>query len=126
MNNLRLRKRFLENQICLPLQRHFNYSNDLSFQQRFQKVMGLRNRCGEHNDKACLVTESDKAIDKISLLNYCAEYMPRFAVPRFIVALNTLQKYTTRKIQKELLRQDGVTTTTLDRKSVNYKIARRI
>ena len=101
MNNLRLRKRFLENQICLPLQRHFNYSNDLSFQQRFQKAMGLRNRYGRHNDKACLVTESDKAIDKISLLNYCAEYMPVFAAPRLIEALNALQKSANRKIQKD-------------------------
>ena len=88
--------------------------------------MGSRNRYGEHNVKACLVTEIDKAIDKFSLHYYCAEYMIGPAVNLFIDALNTLPKSSTGKIQKELLRQDDVTTTTWDRESVNYKIDRRI
>ena len=72
------------------------------------------------------LTDGGKAIDNVALLDYCAEHIPRFAVPRYIEVLDALPKSSTGKIQKEPLRQDGVTEGTWDRDSVGYKIARRV
>jgi crotonobetaine/carnitine-CoA ligase len=58
------------------------------------------------------------------LLDYCVERIPRFAVPRYIEVLEALPKSSTGKIQKEPLREAGVTDQTWDRDSVGYKIKR--
>lgn len=91
-------------------------------------VVGIRVEYagGEDEVKACIVVDGETKIDHLALLDYCAERMPRFAVPRFIETLSILPKSSTGKIQKEPLRQAGVTNDTWDRESVGYKIKRRI
>jgi len=81
---------------------------------------------GEDEVKAYIVTDGGGDIDNIALLDYCVEQIPRFAVPRFIEAVEAIGKTATGKIQKEPLRQAGVTNRTWDRESVGYKIARRV
>ena len=90
-------------------------------------VIGIRVEGGGGEDeiKACIVTEGGAEIDNVALLDYCVEKMPRFAVPRFVEAMEELSKTATGKIQKQPLRKDGVTNRTWDRESVGYKIARR-
>lgn len=80
---------------------------------------------GEEEVKACIVTEVGSAIDKVALLDYCVERMPRYAVPRFIELVEELPKTATGKVQKQGLRDAGVTGKTWDRESVGYTIARR-
>ena len=91
-------------------------------------VVGIRveGAGGEDEVKASIVIEGDGEIDYVSLLNYCAELIPRFAVPRYVEALDELPKSATGKIQKELLRQSGVNEATWDRESVDYRIPRRV
>jgi len=91
-------------------------------------VVGIRieGAGGEDEVKAYIVTEGGASIDNVALLDYCVEQIPRFAVPRFIEAVQALAKTATNKIQKEPLRQAGVTPGTWDRESVGYKIARRV
>ena len=90
-------------------------------------VIGIRvdGAGGEEEIKACIVTEGGTEIDNVALLDFCVENMPRFAVPRFVEAMEELSKTATGKIQKQNLRKDGVTNRTWDRESVGYKIARR-
>ena len=91
-------------------------------------VVGIRveGAGGEDEVKAYIVTEGGKDIDNIALLDYCATHIPRFAVPRYIEAVEAVAKTATGKIQKEPLRQAGITNTTWDRDSIGYKIARRV
>jgi crotonobetaine/carnitine-CoA ligase len=91
-------------------------------------VVGIRvdDAGGEDEVKAYIVTEGGQEIDNVALLDYCAEHIPRFAVPRFIEAVEAVGKTATGKMQKEPLRQAGVTEATWDRESVGYKIARRV
>ena len=91
-------------------------------------VVGIRveGAGGEDEVKAYIVTEGGREIDNVALLDYCAERIPRFAVPRYIEAVEAVGKTATGKIQKEPLRQAGVTDGTWDRESVDYKIARRV
>jgi crotonobetaine/carnitine-CoA ligase len=90
-------------------------------------VVGIRvdDAGGEDEVKACIVTEGGADIDNVALLDYCTKNMPRFAVPRFVEAMKALSKTATGKIQKEPLRQAGITERTWDRESVGYKVARR-
>jgi crotonobetaine/carnitine-CoA ligase len=81
---------------------------------------------GEDEVKAYIVTAGGREIDNVALLDYCAENIPRFAVPRYIEAVEEVAKTATGKIQKEPLRQAGITNRTWDRESVGYKIPRRV
>ncbi len=91
-------------------------------------VVGIRveGTGGEDEVKACIVPGDSKKINYIGQLDYCAEMIPRFAVPRFIKILEEVPKPATGKFQKEPLRQAGVTDRTWDRELVGYKIARRV
>ena len=91
-------------------------------------VVGIRveGAGGEDEVKAYIVTEGGREIDNVALLDYCAARIPRFAVPRYVEAVKAVPKTATGKIQKEPLRQAGVTERTWDRESVDYKIARRV
>jgi carnitine-CoA ligase len=80
---------------------------------------------GEEEVKAMVILTPDQEIENVALLDYCAEHMPRFAVPRYIEWVDDLVKTATGKIQKQALRDDGVTKDTWDRESVGYKVARR-
>ena len=81
---------------------------------------------GEDEVKAYIVTQGGEDIDNVALLDYCCIHIPRFAVPRYIEAVEEVAKTATGKIQKEPLRQAGITNRTWDRESVGYKIARRV
>ncbi|NQV61842.1 MAG: AMP-binding protein [Alphaproteobacteria bacterium] len=90
-------------------------------------VVGVRveGAGGEDEVKAYIVTDGGADIDNVALLDYCVEQIPRFAVPRYIEAVGALAKTATGKIQKEPLRQAGITNRTWDREAVGYKIARQ-
>ena len=89
-------------------------------------VVGVRiaGAGGEDEVKACIVLGEGAEIDNIAMLDYCAERMPRYAVPRFIEILDRLDKTATGKVQKDDLRRAGVTAATWDRESVGYVLAR--
>ena len=91
-------------------------------------VVGIRvdGAGGEDEVKAYIVTDGGADIDNVALLDYCVQQIPRFAVPRYIEAVETLAKTATGKIQKEPLRRAGLTNQTWDREAVGYKIARRV
>jgi len=80
---------------------------------------------GEEEVKACFIAAGETQVDEIALLDYCAERMPRYAVPRFLEVVADLPKTATGKVQKQALRDAGVTAATWDRESVGYRIARR-
>ena len=90
-------------------------------------VVGIRvdGAGGEEEVKALLILAPGQEIENAALLDYCAEHMPRFAVPRYLEWINDLSKTATGKIQKQSLRDDGLTDGTWDRETIGYKIARR-
>lgn len=90
-------------------------------------VVGVRtaDAGGEEEVKACLVPAPDAAVDEIALLDYCAERMPRYAVPRFVEVLDALPKTATGKLQKQHLRDAGITPKTWDRAAAGYELKRR-
>ncbi len=90
-------------------------------------VVGIRieDAGGEEEVKALILPEAGAEIDNVALLDYCVERMPRYAVPRFLELVAELPKTPTGKVQKQALREAGVTAATWDREAVGYTIARR-
>ena len=81
---------------------------------------------GEEEVMAVLVTEPGaEPLDEVALLDYCAERMPRFAVPRYVGFVGELDKTASGKLRKGDLRDAGVTAETWDRERVGYVVARR-
>ena len=64
---------------------------------------------------AVVVPISGKAIDEAELFAFLRERMAHFALPRYIRVLDQLPYTETKKIQKPLLRSEGVTPETWDR-----------
>ncbi len=53
----------------------------------------------------------------IDLLDHCNRRMPKFAVPRFVRTVEGLPKTPTEKVQKKVLRDEGLTDDTWDREA---------
>ncbi|MGY1722271.1 AMP-binding protein [Blastococcus sp. SYSU DS0533] len=68
---------------------------------------------GEDEVMACLVVEGDPSPSE--LWDFCSTRVPAFAVPRFLRFLDALPKTPSEKVQKAVLRSDGVAPGTFDR-----------
>jgi len=90
-------------------------------------VVGIRvaGAGGEEEVKALIVPRPGAAIDNAGLIDYCAQRMPRFAVPRFVEQVAVLEKTPTGKVRKQPLRDAGLTAGTWDREAAGYVLARR-
>ena len=80
---------------------------------------------GEDEVLACLVLKPDAARPAPeALLRFCTPRMPYFAVPRYVEFLDTIPKTPSAKIQKNKLRDRGLSTAVWDREAVGYKVKR--
>ncbi|MEM7255373.1 MAG: hypothetical protein AAF493_28570 [Pseudomonadota bacterium] len=88
-------------------------------------VVGVRveGAGGEEEVKACVVPAGAEPEPTV-LLDWCVERMPRYAVPRYVEFMESLDKTPTGKIKKQDLRDAGVTNRTWDRESVDYIVPR--
>lgn len=80
---------------------------------------------GEDEVLACIVLNPGVAApDPAALLDFCTPRMPYFAVPRFIEFIDEIPKTPSSKIQKNKLRERGLSENTWDREAVGYKVRR--
>lgn len=77
---------------------------------------------GEDEVKACVVFEPGKSVAPEELLRWAEERMPYFAVPRYVEFLPELPRTPTEKIQKQLLRTQGINRNTWDREKAGFKL----
>ena len=63
----------------------------------------------------CVVAREGCAPDPAQLLEWCAERMPYFAVPRYVRVMGHLPKTPTERVRKVELRDAGITADTFDR-----------
>jgi carnitine-CoA ligase len=63
-------------------------------------------------------------LDSADLFRFCAETMPRFAVPRYVRIVEGLPKTPTARVRKHELRAEGVTIDTADREALGIVVAR--
>ena len=65
-----------------------------------------------------------RTVDPAALLEFLRPRMAHFMIPRFIRVMDDLPKTPTQKVQKHLLRGEGVTSDTWDREAAGVKVRR--
>jgi crotonobetaine/carnitine-CoA ligase len=65
-----------------------------------------------------------QSLDPVTLFEFLRPRMPFFMLPRFIRFIDELPKTPTQKIQKHILRNEGVTSETWDRERAGFQIKR--
>ena len=81
----------------------------------------------EHAEDEVLVAVSlapGATLDPAELIAFLAPRMAHFMIPRFVRVVDDLPKTPTQKVQKNLLRADGVTPDTWDRDKAGIKVKR--
>ena len=70
---------------------------------------------GEDEVMAILVTKNNENIDLEELIDYLSKRLAHFMVPRYFRFIDELPKTPTQKIEKHILRSEGITANTVDR-----------
>lgn len=76
---------------------------------------GVPSPLGEEDVKVCVVLRLDRTVDPADLVAHCAEYLPRFAVPRYVEFVDALPKNQVARVLKHQLRANPLTDATWDR-----------
>ncbi|TDR89299.1 AMP-binding protein [Enterovirga rhinocerotis] len=79
---------------------------------------------GEDEVLAVLAPQPDRAIDPVGILDHLRGRLPHFMLPRFIRIVPDLPKTPTAKVEKHLLRSQGLTPETWDRETAGIRIRR--
>ncbi|PQM47683.1 Long-chain-fatty-acid--CoA ligase [Mycobacterium talmoniae] len=85
-------------------------------------VVGVPSELGE--DDILLVARPSAALDYAELLDFCAERMPYFCVPRYVDIVDEIPKTVIGRVRKDLLRARGVGPGTWDRERHGYRLNR--
>lgn len=90
-------------------------------------AVAIRDAVGREDEVlACIVLKPDKpAPTPVEMLDFCVPRMPYFAVPRYIEFMPELPKTPSHKLQKQKLRDRGLSPETWDREAAGYKVSRR-
>jgi crotonobetaine/carnitine-CoA ligase len=79
---------------------------------------------GEDDVLAVVAPVDGQQVDPVALLDYLRPRMAHYMIPRYVRVLPELPKTPTQKVQKHLLRADGVTADTWDRERAGIVIRR--
>jgi len=78
----------------------------------------------EDDVMAALVLQPGATLDPVDLMRHCEKRMAYFMVPRYLRVVDELEKTGTHRVQKQSLRDQGVTDDTWDREAAGYVLER--
>ena len=78
-------------------------------------AFGVPSELGEDDVMVVVVLREGQALSPEELIAHCETRMAKFMVPRYIEFRDELPKTGTHRVQKSLLKQQGVTPNTWDR-----------
>ncbi len=84
-------------------------------------VYGVPSEMTEEEVMVCAVTRDRKPMSPQELVDFCAQHMAKFMVPRFVRFAASLPKTPTDKVEKFRLKQEGVSPDTWDREKSGYE-----
>ncbi|MFH0730710.1 MAG: AMP-binding protein [Pseudomonadota bacterium] len=87
-------------------------------------AIGVQSEQSEDEVKVVIIPKEGEHLIPEELLAFCEERMPYFAVPRYVEFVTELPKTVTDRVQKNKLRECGITPTTWDREKAGYKVKR--
>ena len=85
-------------------------------------AVAVKSPMGEDEVMVCLTLKPDMELTPEELIAHCAEQMAYFMVPRYLRFMEILPKTPTERVQKVLLRDQGVTADTWDREKEGFKL----
>ncbi len=80
-------------------------------------AVAVKSELGEDEVMVCVTLKPGQKLSAQELVTHCNERMAYFMVPRFIRFMDSLPKTPTERVQKYLLREQGVTDDTYDREN---------
>ena len=87
-------------------------------------AIGVPSELTEEEVLIVVVAKPGYEIDPVSLLDLCSERLPHYAVPRYVRIADELPKTPSQRIEKYLLRDEGLTPDTWDREDHGYEVRR--
>jgi crotonobetaine/carnitine-CoA ligase len=87
-------------------------------------VVGVPSEFGEDEVMAIVAPVPGADIDPVEIITFLIPRLPHFMVPRYIRFMADLPKTPTQKIEKHLLRQQGITQGTWDRERAGIRLKR--
>ncbi len=87
-------------------------------------VVGVPSEFGEDDVLAVVAPVAGRIIDPAELLAFLIPRLPYFMVPRYVRVMPELPKTPTQKVQKNILRGEGVTADTWDRETAGIQVRR--
>jgi crotonobetaine/carnitine-CoA ligase len=88
-------------------------------------VVAVRDSIGEEEVMAIVVVRDPGEFDPFEFIEFLASRLPHFMVPRFVRCVGDLPRTPTQKVQKHVLRDEGVTDTTWDREAHGIRLKRQ-
>jgi crotonobetaine/carnitine-CoA ligase len=87
-------------------------------------VVAAPSEVGEDEVLAVVTPRPGAVLDLVALVEHCRDALPYFAVPRYVRVVDGLPKTPTNKVEKHLLRSQGVTPDTWDRVAAGIEVKR--
>jgi crotonobetaine/carnitine-CoA ligase len=87
-------------------------------------VVGVPSEFGEDDVMCIISTVAGREIDLVALVDFLRPRLAHFMVPRYFRIVDDLPRTPTEKVQKHILRGEGVTADTWDREKAGIVIKR--
>ena len=87
-------------------------------------VVGVPSEFGEDDVMCIISTVAGREIDLVALVDFLRPRLAHFMVPRYFRIIDDLPRTPTEKVQKHILRSEGVTADTWDREKAGIVIKR--
>jgi crotonobetaine/carnitine-CoA ligase len=85
-------------------------------------VVGIESEFGEADVLAAIVPQPHTTLDPASLIEHLRTRLAHFMIPRYVRTVEALPRTPTHKVQKHLIRAQGVTDDTWDREAAGIRI----
>ena len=87
-------------------------------------AVAVKSSMGEDEVMVCLTLKPGQELAPEELMAHCEDQMAYFMVPRYLRFMESLPKTPTERVQKVVLRKEGVTQDTWDREKAGYQLRR--
>jgi crotonobetaine/carnitine-CoA ligase len=87
-------------------------------------AVAVKSDMGEDEVMIVITLKPGKSLTPEELMAHCEEKMAYFMIPRYVRFMEAMPKTPTQRVQKNVLRDQGVTPDTWDREKAGYKVKR--
>ena len=104
----------------------FEVEAEVQMHQAIQEAaaIAVKSDVSEDDVMVCVSLAPDQHLDPVELLEFLQPRMAHFMIPRYVRVMDELPKTPTSKVQKHLLKEEGVTSDTWDREAAGIRIKR--